>query len=92
MVQNHKPFFVALQETKLWDNNKFEIAGYACIRKDGHFYHTPHGEVGLYVHQSVPFRQLQLQTDVQAVAAQIDTGQLQFATCIPKGDIILANK
>ena len=76
LIQNYKPLLVALQETKRWENNKFEIAGYTCIRKDCHFNHTPHGEVGLYVNQSVPFRQLQFQTDEQALATQIDTGQL----------------
>ena len=37
LINNYKPDLVALQETKLWTINKFEITGFNFVRKDGHF-------------------------------------------------------
>ena len=55
LVNNFKPTIVALQETKLWTSNKFEVTGFNTERKDGHFNRTPHGGVGFLIHSDTPY-------------------------------------
>ena len=45
LVNNFRPAIVALQETKLWTSNKFEITGFNMEIKDGHL--TVHRTVEL---------------------------------------------
>ena len=54
IIDVQKPCAIALQEIKLWHNNKFSIPNYIIYRKDGHFNNTPHGGVAVLVHQAVP--------------------------------------
>ena len=75
LVENYKPDVLALQETKLWKDCKFELTGHSCVRKDGHYNRTPHGGVEMYIHQSVPVRLIPLRTELQAIVAQINIWQ-----------------
>ena len=76
LANNFRPAIIALQETKLWTGNKFEIAGFNMERKDGHFNHTPHGGVGLLIHSDTPYEVSSLTTNIQAIAIRINIGQL----------------
>ena len=64
LVNNFRPAIVALQETKLWTGNKFEITGFNMERKDGHFNHTLHGGVGLLIHSDTPYEVISLTTNI----------------------------
>jgi ribonuclease HI len=71
IIDIHKPATLAIQETKLWNNNDFKVPNYTILRKDGHFNVTPHGGVALLIHETIPFNQIELNTAYQAVAARI---------------------
>ena len=71
-VNTFKPAIVALQETKLWTSNKFEVTGFNTERKDGHFNRTLHGGVGLLIHSHTPYEVISLTTNIQAIARRIN--------------------
>ena len=71
MIEEYKPAVIAVQETKI-DNNKIcNLTNYNYIHKDGHTNYTIHGGVGLYIHETVPYTEIALDTQYQAVAARI---------------------
>jgi len=76
MVQQHSLSILALQETKLWNNSKFGIPHYNEIRRDGHYNVTPHGGVAIYVHESIPYDEITLNTPIQAIAIRANIGRL----------------
>ena len=71
LVRNYKANIVAIQETRLWNNTKFSLPHFNEIRKDGHYNRSPHGGVALYIHSSIPFNKLDVNTPLQAVAAKV---------------------
>lgn len=71
MIEDLNPIVVALQETMIGPSNNFRAPNYVCIRKDGHFNRRPHGGVALLVHNTIPFTELKLQTDLQACAIRV---------------------
>lgn len=75
IIQTNKPAIIALQETKFKNETIFNIPNYSCIRKEGHFNHTAHGGVALFIHESVPYVEITLTTDLQAVAATVHIKQ-----------------
>ena len=71
LIEKYKANIVAIQETRLWNNSKFSLPHFNEIRKEGHYNRTPHGGVALYIHSSIPFKTLDINTPLQAVAAKV---------------------
>ena len=63
---------LALQETMLNEEGHFRIPRYNAITKTGHFNWRSHDGTMLLMHESVPMTEIQLQTEVQAVASRIN--------------------
>lgn len=76
LVQHHQLWVLAIRETKLRDSTEFNITNYNCLRKEGHTNYTTHGGVALFIHSSIPFHPIQLNTPLQAIAARISTVRL----------------
>ena len=74
IINLHKPTVLALQETKLGKFTTFSLPHYSSIRREGHFNVTPHGGVALFIHESIPYQELNLNCELQAVAAIIHLG------------------
>lgn len=75
LINRIKPSAIALQETKLWNNIDFKIPNYTIHRKDGHFNVSPHGGVAILIHESVPFNNIPLNTEHQAIAIRVQLCQ-----------------
>jgi len=50
------------------DTDKFSIPNYNCVRKQGHINRRVHGGTALFIHESVPYRELALNTELETVA------------------------
>lgn len=59
----------------LHQNNNFRISSYNSIGKSGHFNRSSHGGVALFIHNTVPYTQINLNTEMQAVAATVFIGR-----------------
>lgn len=70
LIQQYKPLILALQETKLHETAKFTIPVYTGYRKEGHYNRQSHGGVAIYIHETIPHRQVELTTTIQAVAVR----------------------
>ena len=55
----------------LCGTRKFNIPNCNGIRRDGHFNRRGHEGVLMLIHESLPFREIQLNTQIQAVAASL---------------------
>ena len=71
LIQLYKVSVIAFQETKLWTYNNFSILHFTIIRKDCHFNRTPHVRVALFIHESIPYEIIELNTPIQAIAARV---------------------
>jgi len=60
----------------LQKDTSFKLTNYTGILKEGHFNRRSHGGVGIYLHESVPFREINLTSPIQAVAIQANLGTL----------------
>jgi len=76
IIDTQKISILSMQETKLWSTNEVQFPHYNCIRKDGHLNNTPHGGVAIYVHESIPFEPVTVNTTMQAVAVRANIGRL----------------
>ena len=72
LINRYRACVLAIQETKASDQFLPRIPNYNVISKLGHFNRTHHGGVALYIHSSIPFRQIELNTPVQAIAIQVN--------------------
>ena len=70
LISRFKPYVIAVQETKMRHMN-FRIPCYNVIHKPGHFNRTQHGGVAIFIHTSVPFQELHIASNLQAIAARI---------------------
>ena len=70
LVSDHTPLLLAIQETMMSGYNKFSIPNYHIFNKTGHFNWRSHGGVSILIHDSVPYRELKIISEVQAVAAR----------------------
>lgn len=68
LIHTHNSDIVAIQETMFWSNIDFKIPNYSSVTKHGHYNRTPHGGVSIFIHSSIPYHEIQLDTPIQAVA------------------------
>ena len=71
LSERHKANIVAIQETKLNQDIEVHLPNYSEIRKVGHFNRNSHCGVITYIHSSIPYKQIDLDTPLQAVAATV---------------------
>ena len=81
VIRCRSPLIVGLQETKLSPAMTCAIKGYAIFRKDVRSDTIAHGGVLLAVHHSMPARQLQLSSALQAVAARVHLRHREVTVC-----------
>ena len=73
--------FIGLQETKLAPAMRCAVKGYSVFRRDLVSQTIAHGGVLLAVHNSLPARQLPLQTTLQAVAVRVHVLHREITVC-----------
>jgi len=72
LIRQFKPALIALQETMIRDTDKFNIPNYNCVRRQGHINRRVHGGTALFIHESVPYNDLGLNTELEAVAISVN--------------------
>ena len=80
IIQTYKVSILALQETRLTGEYNLKIPRYNLVYKDGHFNRSPHGGVAIYIHSDVPYKEIELNTPLQAVAVEVQTN-IRFSIC-----------
>lgn len=91
LIKQFEPKIIALQETKFKPTNSPTIQGYSLFRKDFLEGLRACGGVALFIKSTYSPRAIDLQTDVQAVAAQLTLSNLHLTICniyIPAGETI----
>ena len=81
IINKHKIDVIVVQETKTWENYNFSLPNYNCFFKHGHYNRTPHGGVGIFVHSSIPFKEINLTTNIQAMALQLSIYNRIISIC-----------
>ena len=71
MINFYSANIIAIQETKFWNNSNFSLPQYNTVRKDGHYNKGAHGGVAVFIHNSIPFSEIGLNTHVQSVAVRV---------------------
>ena len=56
-------------------NSNFKLRHFIGIHKEGHLNHRAHGGVAIFIHETLPYKEIELNTPIQAVAAQISIGK-----------------
>lgn len=66
--------FINISETKFSKNSKFNLKNYSSLRKDKELEdgEIAHGGVLSLIHESIKFNPIQLQTNIQAVAYEVN--------------------
>lgn len=72
IMTESSPFCICLQETHLKPGEEFHLRGYHCCTKNVQPDHRARGGVAIYTKNNIPVRQLQLTTNLQAVAIHLD--------------------
>ena len=60
LINKLKPEIICLQETMLQKDTTFKLINYTGILKEDHLNRRSHGGVGIYLHESVPFKEINL--------------------------------
>ena len=71
IIDNTKPIVIAVQETFLANDVMIKLSNYKVITKQGHFNRRYHGGVALFMHSVCPFNQVNINSDLQIIAARI---------------------
>ena len=80
LIQKCKASVVALQETQIPLNRMYKIPKFNSIAKIGTVNRRNHGGVALYIHESIPYSEVTISTQLQAVAATVHLGS-KFTIC-----------
>ena len=70
-IHEYNPVVLALQETFYGNNYMAKLPGYNGICKQGHFNKRFQGGVAIYIHSSCTFSTLEIQSELQVVAAKV---------------------
>ena len=71
LLNNMKADIIALQETKIPSRFLHRIPNYTVASKEGTTNRQNHGGVATYIHQDIPFTEINLNTPLQAVATTV---------------------
>ena len=79
LIGRHSSSIVAIQEMKM-PPNMMKLPNYTEISKIGHLNRSYHGGVALFIKSSVPFREVQVNSPLQVVAAEVNL-RSTFTVC-----------
>lgn len=79
IIKEHIPTIIALQETNFKDNNSWNIKGYTKLTKNRIGAELASGGVATYIRNDIKATEIQLQTNIEAIAVQIT---LPISLCI----------
>ena len=82
MIDNYKPIAIAVQETFYGGDFVVGIVGYNGICKQGHFNQRFHGGVAMYIHNSIPYREIHIKANLQIIAAEMNISRHKTITCV----------
>ena len=71
LINTYDANIVALQETMLSTGYLIKIPKYNVIAKEGTYNNRQHGGVAMYIHGDTPYKEINLNTPIQAVAATV---------------------
>ena len=71
LIDTYHFTIIAIQETFLGGDFKIKLPGFNGICQQGHYNHRFHGGVALYIHSSLPYEQLEIDSPHQVIAARI---------------------
>ena len=74
VIHELEPIIIAVQETLQSEEYLSKLAEYSSISKTGHFNQRYHGGVALYIHNTLPYERLEINSSLQVVAARVQTG------------------
>lgn len=80
IILEKSPFCICLQETHFKPDESFTLRGYSVFRKDVIPNQRARGGVGIFIRDTIPATPIPLQTDMQAIAIQINF-PLNFVIC-----------
>ena len=80
LISQYNVQVLALQETQMPKRYYYRIPKYNMLGKDGTLNRRNHGGVAIYIHQDIPYSEVNLTTDIQAVAATIHL-KTKFTIC-----------
>ena len=75
IISKIKPEILSIQETMLRKDTNFSLKHYNWIFKEGHTNRRAHGGVALFIHESIPYQDIKLNTPLQAVAVRANLGR-----------------
>ena len=70
-----KPDVLCIQETMLSKQKNFNLKNYNGLFKEAHTNHRAYGGVAIFIHSTIPYQKLILNTPLQAIAARINMGR-----------------
>ena len=75
LISKEKPDVLCIQETVLWKQTHFNVKNYTGLFKEGHVNNWTHGGVADFIHESISYQKLTLDTLLQAIVARINIGR-----------------
>ena len=82
LIDELKPQVLALQETWQGREQISRLMGYNSIAKEGHYNRRYHGGVTLYIHNSLPYDEVLVNTGLQIAAARVNIGHRKLITFV----------
>ena len=74
LIAIEKPAVLCIQETMLSKHTSFSIKNYNGLFKEGHINRRAHEGVAIFIHGNIPFKEITINTPLQAIAARINIG------------------
>ena len=90
LVDDLKPSILAIQETFQANSSVTNLIGYNWVATEGHYRHRYHGGVTLYIHNTLPYEEIVLNTRLQISVAKVNVGHrkpITFASLYMSGNI-----
>ena len=81
LIDELHPGINALQETFQCKNFVIKLRGCSNISKETHFNQRYHGGVAMFIHTSLPYEQLEVNTPLEVVAAKVQIEYQRLITC-----------
>ena len=75
VVAKEKPDVFCIQETMLSKQTNFNLKNYNGLFKEGHTNIRAHGGVANFIHETISYQKVTLNTPLQAIAARIIIGR-----------------
>jgi len=82
LINEYKPLVIAVQETFLANDYCVKIKNYNSICKQGHYNHRFHGGVAIYIHDSCPFTEIDVNSPLQLVAVRVNITSNRLITLV----------